>query len=112
MRLVLVIVALATLAACAGDRPVLTKRVTFWRDALSQGAPIGSTVEKVREWGTRYHVSFQYLEQQHWLYANVEQVPEEGMPFPCSQWNIILKVTIDPTGHSTENEVSTVGTCL
>jgi hypothetical protein len=112
MRFALVALAIATLPACTGDNHALKERTAYWREALSQGVPTGTSREKALEWAISRNVKFEYLEQQHWLYATVEQVPESGVPFPCSQWNIILKITIDPTGHSVKNEVSTVGTCL
>jgi len=105
-------IAFTTLLACAGDNHMLKERAAYWREALSQGVPAGSSKQKAMEWAAAHNVKFEYLEQQHWLYANVERIPEPGIPFPCSQWNIILKVTIDATGHSIQNEVSTVGTCL
>jgi hypothetical protein len=93
-------------------QPQLQERVHFWRDSLAKEVPIGTNKERIMEWGAAHHFKFDYLEKQHWLYANVEAVPEKGIPFPCSQWNIILEISIDKTGHSTNNEVSTVGTCL
>ena len=106
------IIGITTLPACAGDNHLLKERTAYWREALSRGVPAGSSKQQAMEWAASRNVKFEYLEQQHWLYANVERVPESGIPFPCSQWNIILTVTIDNTGHSVQNEVSTVGTCL
>ncbi len=63
-------------------------------------------------WGAEHHVKFDFLEQQRWLYANVERVPESGVPFPCSEWNIILTFHLDEQQRSMMNEVSTVGACL
>jgi hypothetical protein len=112
MRIVLAALAIATLPACAGDNHILQERVSYWRDALSEGVPIGSSKEAALEWGKSHKVKFDYLEQQHWLYANVEQVPVSGIPFPCSHWNIILKISFDTSDHSMSNEVSQVGTCV
>jgi hypothetical protein len=112
MGIVLAALAIATLPACAGDNHVLQERVAYWRSALSQGVPNGSSKEMALKWAKDRKVNFDYLEQQHWLYANVEQVPVSGIPFPCSQWNIILIVSFDATAHSVKNEVSTVGTCI
>lgn len=112
MRIALAILAIIALPACAGDNDALHERVAYWRSALSHGVPNGSSREKAMEWAASRSVKFEYLEKQHWLYANVEQVPEAGIPFPCSQWNIILKVTLDGIGHSVSNEVSTVGSCI
>lgn len=106
------VIGIATLPACAGDNRLLNERTAYWREALLQGVPAGSSKRQAMEWAISRNVKFEYLEQQHWLYANVERVPESGIPFPCSQWNIILKVAIDNNGHSVQNDVSTVGTCL
>lgn len=112
MRIAFVALAIVALPAYAGDNHVLRERVAYWQAALSQGVPTGTAKDKAVEWGASHNVQFEYLVQQHWLYANVEQVKESGIPFPCSQWNIILKVTIDASGRSSKNEVTTVGSCL
>ncbi len=106
------VIAISVLPTCAGDNQLLQARVTYWQIALSQGIPAGTSKEKAIEWGTAHNVQFDYLEKQHWLYTNVEQVKEAGFPFPCSEWNIILKVTIDAAGLSSNKEVSTVGSSL
>jgi len=56
-------------------------------------------------------VKFDYLRQQQELYANVEKVPEPGLKFPCSEWNIIVEITLDADGHAKDSSVRAVGTC-
>jgi len=112
MLIALAALAIAALPACTGDNHVLQERIAYWRDAMSQGVPHGSSKETALEWVKGHNVKFDYYEQQHWLSANVEQVPVSGIPFPCTQWNIILTVSFDATGHSVNNEVSTAGSCL
>jgi len=112
MRPLILTIAICFLAACGGNSAQLRERVGYWQGALVKGVPNGTSREKVLEWGVAHKVKFDYLEQQHWLYANVEQVKETGIPFPCSAWNIILKVTFDANGRSSNSEVSTVGSCI
>lgn len=112
MRLFYAMLIFLILTACANGHSQLQERVTFWQNTLAKEVPIGTSTERIKEWGVAHHIKFDYLELQHWLYANVEAVPEKGIPFPCSEWNIILKISIDVTGHSTKNEVSTVGSCI
>jgi hypothetical protein len=64
------------------------------------------------QWGKDRNVKFDFLEEQRGLYANVEQVPDSGIGFPCSDWNIILKVSLDPNDCTSGSEVRTVGSCL
>lgn len=110
MRIVLVALALVVLTACTRDHN-LQDRAEYWSVALSKGVPTGSSKDKVMEWATGHNVKFTSLNQKNLLYANVEQVAER-IPFPCSHWNIILKVAFDGNGYSLNNQVSTVGTCL
>lgn len=100
------------LVACANGETKLQERLTFWRGILAKEVPIGTSAENIKKWGLTHKVKLDYLEHQHWLYANVEVVPIDGIPFPCSEWNIILKISIDDTGHSSKNDVSPVGSCL
>ena len=111
-RTALVLLALVSLSACTKGNPALQARVAHWQANLSQGVPVGSTREGAMAWAATRNVQFQYVEEQRWLYALVERVPESGIPFPCSQWSIILKVNFDATGHTTKSDVGTVGTCL
>lgn len=112
MRLFILMLIAVTFVGCANAQPQLKERVKFWQETLNKEVPVGTSKGRIIDWGTAHHVKFDYLEQQQWLYANVEAIPERGIPFPCSQWNIILKISIDKAGNSTNNEVSTVGTCL
>jgi hypothetical protein len=111
-RIVAAILIAVALVACSTGNAKLQERVAFWRGALANGVPVGTGKEKIREWGETHHVKFDLLGQQHVLYANVERIPEAGIPFPCSEWNIILKITIDSAGRSERSEVSTAGSCI
>jgi hypothetical protein len=110
-RLPTVIVVLA-LVGCTQDRAKVEERVAYWKSSLDQEVPAGSNTEKANDWGARHSVRLTYLEQQRWLYANVEQLPASGIPFPCSAWNVIVKIALDPAGRTVKNEVDAVGSCL
>jgi hypothetical protein len=101
-----------SLIGCKGDTSTLDKRVAFWNSALSRDIPVGTSTDEIRKWGVSHGVKFDYLSAQQWLYANVERVPEKGIPFPCSDWNIIIKISIDTANRSTKNNVGIVGTCI
>jgi hypothetical protein len=111
-RIALVALALFALSACTGRNHALQERIAYWQANLSEGVPVGSNRVAAMTWAASRDVQFQYVEEQHWLYAIVERVPESGIPYPCSQWNIILKVRFDSTGHSTKSDAGAVGSCL
>jgi hypothetical protein len=79
---------------------------------MAHDLPVGTSADVIKKWGATHSIKFDDLKAQHWLYANVESVPESGIPFPCSVWNIIIQITIDATNRSTQNKVSTVGSCI
>ncbi len=112
MRLLVLFILLVGSSGCGRDPGTLAKRTDFWRRALDREVPVGTSAEVIERWGIAHRIQFDLLKEQHWLYANVEQVPESGVPFPCSQWNIIVQITLDATNHSTKNEVTNVGTCV
>ena len=112
MRILPILLLSLILIACKHDSAKLDERVSFWRNELARDVPVGTSRDEIIKWGAGRGVKFDYLEVQHWLYVNAESVPETGIPFPCSAWNIIIKITIDPTNHSVQNNVSTVGSCI
>jgi hypothetical protein len=112
MRHLIATLIVITLVGCTHDNTKLQERVAFWRAELARDIPNGTSQERVKEWGAIRKIQFDYLEQQHWLYANIESVPDSGIGLPCSQWNIILKVSVDSSGRTVSNNISTVGTCL
>lgn len=110
-RTALATLALVALSAC-GRNQALQERLAYWQASLSEGVPLGSTREAAMGWAATREVQFQYVEDQRWLYALVERVPEAGIPFPCSHWSIILKVNFDSTGRAIKRDVGSLGSCL
>jgi hypothetical protein len=100
------------LTACGGSNAELDARKSFWEEALRTSVPSGSSVQEIAAWGASHGVHFEYLPKQRWLYANVERIPASGIPFPCSEWNIIVKIAMSEAGRSESIEVSTVGKCV
>jgi hypothetical protein len=56
-------------------------------------------------------IRLEYLPQQHWLHAILEKMPDPSSVF-CTQWNVIMKVTLNSSDVSTEQKVEGVGSCL
>lgn len=110
MRYLIVIILAVVLVGCVNSNNTLQQRAEFWRAELARELPIGTSQEKVKEWGAARNIKFHYLEQQHVLQANVERIPDTGII--CSEWNIILEIAINADGNTTNNKVSTVGACL
>ena len=111
MKLIALVLTLFLLTSCRQDTGALDQRVAFWNQSLSE-VPVGSSSEQVKQWADRHDVKFIYMEEQHQFYANVERVPVKGIRFPCGEWNIIIKITIDASGHTIKNEIGQVGTCV
>lgn len=103
---------LVGLTSCSGHNEQLAQRRAYWEAALQQNVPVGTTKDQIMSWGLSQGVEFRTVPPDHWLYANVESVPVEGIKFPCSQWNIILKVSLDASDRAAGHEISQVGTCL
>ncbi|WP_026223521.1 hypothetical protein [Methylosarcina fibrata] len=112
MRFLASILFCLTLVGCASESTQLNERTKFWKSELAHNIPTGTPKEKALQWGKEHQVKFAFLEKQNWLYANVERVPDSGIGFPCSEWNIILKVFLGADGKSVGNEVNAVGSCL
>jgi hypothetical protein len=103
---------LVVLVGCSQHNRELQERVTYWKTELTSSVPKGTPKENILQWGHGRQIRFEYLEKQHWLYANVEHQADAGSGFPCSGWNIILVVILDEHGRSIRNEIHPVGACI
>ena len=114
-RLLIVVFSICSILTACSNRPSsrVQDRLNYWRSSLAHDIPPGTRISAAREWFRARHIKVDFLEKQRWLYANVESVPNlSRIPFPCSDWNIIIKIPIDAADDTVENDVSTVGTCL
>ena len=102
------------LAACSHPaNPKVQERLEYWRMSLAHDIPPGTMASGAQEWFRTRHIKISFLEEQRWLYANAESVPDPSpVPFPFSAWNIIIKITIDANDRTVENDISSVGSCL
>ena len=65
------------------------------------GVPPGTSLSVAQEWLTQRQVKVHFLEEQRWLYGNVESVPDQSViHFPCSDWNIFIAISVDATDHT------------
>jgi hypothetical protein len=90
----------------------LNEHVTHWRQILADEIPIGSTEENILSWGMQHKVKFIQLTKTRLYAANVERVPVGWPGLPCWEWNIIIDIALGANGLSTQQTVSTVGSCL
>ena len=100
------------LAACSGDRTEFDARVQHWKSSIEAAAIPGTPRAQLEAWAKENGIQFHYLQQQHELYANVETLPEPGLKFPCSKWNVIAEISLDADDRAVVSHVQTVGTCL
>ena len=112
MRNVIIASGFCLLLAACGQSPnaKVTERIDYWRASLAHHVPPGSAKSAAQEWLRTQHLKVTFLEQQHWIYANVETIRDQT--FPCSAWNIIVKIPVSADGRTIKNDVSAVGSCL
>ena len=112
IRLLIAYILLSGMSGCDRDDHQLEQRVSFWKSELQSGVPLGSSADVAVAWGNTHGVSLDLLPEQKWLYGIIERVPEKGIAFPCSEWNIVIRIQLDEHGKTAENFVETVGTCV
>lgn len=110
--LLLLLVAVLGAVGCKRNAPAVKERIAFWENTLQTEVPVGSSKNQILRWGDERHVPFIYIPEKRWFYAIVEKLPEPGIPFPCSEWNITVQITLDSTDHSIANHVGMVGSCV
>ena len=111
MRNIIGLLILLCVASCRQDTSEFDAKIEYWNQSLLQ-VPLGSSTEQITNWAKSHKVNFTYLPEQQQFYANVERVPVKGIRFPCGEWNIIIVINVDQSGHATKNEVRQVGSCV
>jgi len=113
MRPIVLVVLVLTVGACSSEQPRLRERTLFWEGTLAHEVPPGTGRDAILAWASSRHIHMTELTERHMLEATLEVVPDEGIiHFPCGSWNIIVYVTLNAEGHSLENRITTVGTCI
>jgi len=101
------------MASCGNNENLkLDERVQHWKLVLDENVPLGTSKEAIDKWASENSIEFSENPTLMKLFANVEQVPDTGIGFPCSEWNIILEVQLDKNRLSKSNSISTVGSCI
>jgi hypothetical protein len=86
--------------------------VLTWDATIEKQVPIGTGRSKVEAWVAANTILLRYDADRNQLYGVVEKVPEPGLKFPCSDWNVIVEIRFDTRGRVLNHFVHTVGTCL
>lgn len=90
----------------------IQERKSYWTKLMETEIPIGSTSQEIEEWNKRHDLNMRWVGGRDFYNGNVEQVPDAGIGFPCSQWNVIIDIHVGLDGKSTSQNVHSVGTCI
>ncbi|GLX80236.1 hypothetical protein tinsulaeT_35760 [Thalassotalea insulae] len=90
----------------------LEERMRYWEASLEKNIPKGTSIELIQQWALKNSIEFIENPKTKILYANVEAIEDSGIGFPCSNWNIILKIQLDNNGDLSDSSIDSVGTCL
>ena len=90
----------------------IQKRVAYWESLIDKEIPTGTRKENVEQWGQQQHLKLEWIPSKNMLDANVEQLPDAGIGFPCSSWNIIVDIYIGNDGSSLRRKVHSIGNCI
>ncbi len=125
LMLKIVLVVLASLLIIGGITRHITnnridKRVVYWESLIDSEMPAGSSIKLVKQWGKKRNISasiitgnkFQPPEAKQIFYSNVESIPDAGIGFPCSSWNIIIEIYFGQDEKYVGRRVHAVGSCI
>lgn len=90
--------------------PVMDRK-EYWKEKIATELPTGSTWDDITVWGELNTVNFE-KDSQNTLRGTAEIIPDPGLEFPCSQWNIVIIIDLDASGRSTDQKIKTIGSCL
>ena len=105
---------LVSLTSCSWGSHVVEERYVYWNETIARELPIGTSLVEIYRWGEANHVEFSRPVNNargHWVSAVVDRKPVT-FGFPCAEWMVNIRISLDATDRSTENKVSKVGVCL
>lgn len=85
-------------------------RVALWQQTVDRDIPPGTGQREIIEWGLKNDVTLHLLQKRD-LYGLIETMEPEGINFPCSRWNIILEITMNPAKESVRQKVRASDGC-
>jgi hypothetical protein len=89
----------------------LDARVKFWEKEMADEIPVGSSAEKIQQWGKAKDLRFfELIKSQNAFSTNVEVV--RGIGLICPDWNIIIRIEMGSDNRSEKQNVHTVGSCI
>lgn len=112
MKMIFAILIVLSLTSCREGSAHLDAQVKTWDRTITQDLPVGSSTVQIEQWGKVHKIHFTHRPEDHQFSANVEKFPVTGIRFPCTNWNVIVLIKLDQSGHSTKNNVYGVGDCL
>ena len=92
----------------------INERKAYWEAAIDSEIPTGTTKESIETWATSRHLKDRLVWEpdKSLLEVNVERVPNAGILFPCSDWNLIFNLYLGETGTLIRREVHVIGSCV
>ncbi|MFA4994073.1 MAG: hypothetical protein WC521_02075 [Bdellovibrionales bacterium] len=110
----ILIVALALIVFVSfpkGGESKADKRIAYWEQKLEKGVQVNSTKDQLLDWAKENTIEFIPSDEGR-LIAKVEWVSGFGSPFLfCSEWNVMVSVTINPFDDVVEKSVYKVSAC-
>ena len=88
------------------------QQISYWRQKLTSEVPVGSPKDYVLLWAKNNSVDFVLDVHRNTLFANVGRVPDTGIGFPCSEWNILIDLTLGRDNKVSTETVHSAGSCL
>ena len=88
-----------------------SKRVLYWEEKLETDVPLNSSKDRLLEWAKENSIEFNSADSEH-LSAQVEWISGFGSPMIfCSEWKIIIDVTLTPFDEVQDRIVRKVNQC-
>jgi hypothetical protein len=114
LGIVIIVVCLCIFSGITGHitNSRIQKRIAYWKTLISEEIPIGTTKERMEQWGKQRHLNLTWIPSRNFFDTTVERVPDAGIGFPCSEWNIIIDIQMGNNGTSAKQKVHSVGSCV
>ncbi len=114
MRIIYVSFLIAILSGCGADHGDITARINekkeYWDKLVVAEISRNAKKEQVIKWLTEKGRKATYVEEDNLVYSMVDVVPPNSLV--CSEWKIILEISLNENLEYENHKFEQVGMCL
>jgi hypothetical protein len=110
MRVLILVISILLLVACADHSNAVRQRQAYWREAIQKEVPPGTPLIALQQWAAARSIHLGELSEKRTLSGSAEYVSTNDMV--CKGWSITLEFRLAQDNTVAAEDAKTYGNCL